>query len=1303
MARPPPSNSQPPVSFKTVPGRNRTQKWNTARTYDYSGGDWGGYDPYDDYGDDYNEQPPMPTQNQPPPPSQQYQGYPRPNRQQSFDTGDERRAFSGPGQYPPRGPPGTSPAQSNMSGGSNDYPRPSTAGRRDFTNPEQVPPPLYASSPPPVASAQQYVPPPRKSSISGSTPSPVPPPEPQISSKKEGEKDLPTIPFIRPSDIYKRMEAEKEKERKSSMESSGRPSLADLDASTRSSSQQRPLSSVQEGDGEGMLPAVQGVGGFGDGMWNSQATTRAPAGADPAADILAERTHDVPVSQIGQSSTPRSADPAASILAERTHNVPVSEIGRQESKGYRSMVNQAFDSSTASRSQNSVPATPASRDGPPSLSTTDVSRSNTTSTSSISPIMSQVPAASRFDQQPQGKGIGTIAEEPTGRVSSDSHRIQRKPSPSALSRDAIVQPGYRRSLDPPSNDNSPARTPGVDDATRGRSLSQGLAAETISDLPESGRSRSGTDYSVRESDLAREVNSSPEKGGFESVTANREREVQDEYLKSHPSSPGPNTAISGEVPSSGRSSPTKSRVRQLADQYQDIHDSSRRNSQVSNKSSWSNFRGSDENLPASVNAADIPQRHATDASNVYSESNYGGVEEGGIRDSPVDPDAGPYGRPELGDRDPSFRPQMPGEWVSTSNVLSQAATPGNGAVDGSGRPSWQQHTPRASQQVPEDETVDLTPTTKKVPLDGSYTEQRQTEQTMLGQAKNAGNALGAALLSSVGQGHQTRDFGSSQPAAEVEVPSERSPTGELGGLAAPHRPWLGRNETDTSLASTVTAASHDSGATPTQQKDDAFYGMEPVAPLRTRGTSPEAPASSSLAAVYSRPSQDLHRDDSTLRREIVRSLDGGSEDRALTQDAIDAPDNMSKVEHGERAGPANEIDDDSPSKPRPLMLDQRFSWEARPETKGALDTPEKDKPLPVLVPRVQEPDSSPEIKPEMPYERPRSRGLHIMNADNSDSEDENIAQERDKTQLRDSMAAERGLEIGLPVGAAGLGAAALGAGVIASQSDRSAPEENPSVTTGVVSPMTKSQEELKVGSLGDLSVPSPPATDDKESPRLPSYYMHDSAGIELAPPEPIADGLHLPETDSAPEPVPTTSDAPLPPEKDSSTSPTSPTSKQKIPPFREILALKTPSSRIASYDSTRQTFADMNTGLSDWLAGMVESNPEYANLSAPGAGLQTSGTWKPGHKASPSLAKFTPKGLGFGTGSGGSEPQRSNTVSAGGSGTTGGDLQQKGKELMSSGLKGAGVLGGKAQAGAKGLLAKGRSRFGTQRESKGKV
>ena len=56
MARPGPGTGQNPLSFKTVPGRHRTQKWNTARTYDYSGDDWGGYDAYDDYGDSEPQQ-----------------------------------------------------------------------------------------------------------------------------------------------------------------------------------------------------------------------------------------------------------------------------------------------------------------------------------------------------------------------------------------------------------------------------------------------------------------------------------------------------------------------------------------------------------------------------------------------------------------------------------------------------------------------------------------------------------------------------------------------------------------------------------------------------------------------------------------------------------------------------------------------------------------------------------------------------------------------------------------------------------------------------------------------------------------------------------------------------------------------------------------------------------------------------------------------------------------------------------------------------------------------------------------------
>ena len=307
---------------------------------------------------------------------------------------------------------------------------------------------------------------------------------------------------------------------------------------------------------------------------------------------------------------------------------------------------------------------------------------------------------------------------------------------------------------------------------------------------------------------------------------------------------------------------------------------------------------------------------------------------------------------------------------------------------------------------------------------------------------------------------------------------------------------------------------------------------------------------------------------------------------------------------------------------------------------------------------------------------------------------------------------------------AALGAGAIGAIGVAGAATLGSP--------GPVSPITKSQENLhlraqqneteaaeidQTSSLKDLA-PSP-ISQGSGSLRLPSYYVGDSSALGFdapqSPPLPQQESRDVDADASAPEPVeakpgPTFVDAsvPKPPEKETSPvdpSPTSPTSKQKIPPFREILAIKNTEARIRGYDDTRRTFADMNTGLSDWLSGMLAQNPEYASLSTETyarPALQSTNTGMRGHKASPSLSKFTKQ---FGSSA---DPQRSASVNAGSSGgagsTTGGSvdmdkLQQRGKDLV----KGAGVLGGKAQAGAKGLFAKGKSRFGTQRESKGKV
>ncbi|KAK4904526.1 hypothetical protein LTR28_000943, partial [Elasticomyces elasticus] len=73
-------SGQPP-SFKTVPNRNKTQRWVEAKSYTYDGDDWGDYDTYDEYAG-YDEPPSEPPTTQ------------RLPRTNSFDAGDERRTFS---------------------------------------------------------------------------------------------------------------------------------------------------------------------------------------------------------------------------------------------------------------------------------------------------------------------------------------------------------------------------------------------------------------------------------------------------------------------------------------------------------------------------------------------------------------------------------------------------------------------------------------------------------------------------------------------------------------------------------------------------------------------------------------------------------------------------------------------------------------------------------------------------------------------------------------------------------------------------------------------------------------------------------------------------------------------------------------------------------------------------------------------------------------------------------------------------------------------------------------------------------
>ena len=1117
---------------------------------------------------------------------------------------------------------------------------------------------------------------------------------------------------------------------------------------------------------------------------------------DPAAEMLAERQHAVPVEAVGN----RGYDPAAEMLAERQYATPIHAVGRQgaqtdlqhqPSSGFRSVVHTAFDRKDA----ESIPPTPISREGSQSIG--GVTRSDTNSTSSISPIMSRVPSAATAQQKQEERNaqVPPIAEEPTSSPTQSrsvsgtmaaSRQISRKPSP-GHSRDVSaesvsfpnVQHGYRRSLDPPSNDNSPARTPGLEDASS-RRVSAPMAAETfpsvetpdVADqaaevptanlepvetpaseinqptsmapsegfraLPANVRGRSGTDYSTREADLVQPGISTPDQPSYSPTIAQDQRVAQQTFLQTHPAQSGPISPVSpggfsaratspyglgiarATTPTGGSPAP-RSRVREIAQNYNAIDESSRRNSAGSSKSSWSNFRGgSDENLSlkrrttggSSLAVDDVsPTSRDEEAEEDGMSPQYGQSQNRSEIGSLTVPTPAAQGNRPAFDSQQSFRPHLPGEWVSFAPTPvgeePPPTAPAEEQRDTEDAPA-SPLTPRASQHSSpvKDEPVDLTPTTKKLPLrerDITAENRHVTPFDALNQVKSVGEALGAALMTTAGLTSQTRDFGSSEPAQPVQHP-EMQPKARTGALSGYLHPTLPRQNSEMTDAPSSVASSRPPTppAKDTPQPPSAAAGQErpisnyfsgAVSPLNVRsgqskGISTEQRPVGPLP-MLSTDTGVSDMDSDRLRKEIVRSLnplkkaeikrESILEDAERTQDALDGPSNERRVEQGLKALPAAEIGSSK------LMLDKRFSFENRlgqaPQLTFASD---------VMSSEIRDPD----IKPEAPFERPRSSNLHVVNTNISEATNE--SEEAQHPAVVEPARAEKGLTDALPIGAT---AAAAGLIPLGSVSSITASQENARVLASSAPVSAVGNDE----NMQDLE-PSPVVEQNEDSSdegsRVPSYYQSDAARSSIAP------QALLGKEPAAPTSPPTT---------------TQRQSGQRIPPFREILAITSPSDRLKAYDSTRDTFAHMDTGLNDWLSRMLAQHPEHANLSmqAPAGPAKTGPTLTSGggtfrHKHSPSIIKFTKqfthptasdsgdagrKTSGSGPSSYGSATGV--TESGGGADTrvpakdreSGADrerMQQRGKDLM----KTAGLFGGKAQAGAKGLLAKGRSRFG---------
>lgn len=152
---------------------------------------------------------------------------------------------------------------------------------------------------------------------------------------------------------------------------------------------------------------------------------------------------------------------------------------------------------------------------------------------------------------------------------------------------------------------------------------------------------------------------------------------------------------------------------------------------------------------------------------------------------------------------------------------------------------------------------------------------------------------------------------------------------------------------------------------------------------------------------------------------------------------------------------------------------------------------------------------------------------------------------------------------------------------------------------------------------------------------------------------------------------------------------TSKVDEGKLQGFRDILNKPSPVDRIRAFDQTRDQFATLDTGIKTWLEFTVHAHPEHADLVHSSQTLssgfpRTSPTTRKFPKLA-SLGNLTSKEDGAPAGAGHARRPSGHI----GTIVTRQNVEQRGKDLLHT----AGTFSGKAGEAAKGLFAKGRSKF----------
>ncbi|KAF1814651.1 hypothetical protein P152DRAFT_472391 [Eremomyces bilateralis CBS 781.70] len=1182
--------------------------------------------------------------------------------------------------------------------------------RRDFSPSAMVQPlrPSPSPSMPPSAvdSPGQARFPPRRSSVSKSqqdspapqAPGPFPAPQseqgssqapPTHSSQQATSPSNPAkpLPFIRPSDIYKRMEEERAKERASmdserpsidsvggrsgedaaspapsgkgpkertSFESLGRspgrrPSLGTVSETMKVEPRPRDRSESQNRRGTPALERVEERKSEYLPEYDANTLREQPTGIQISATIpptsgttssnpdpYALPQWEQPQSNFSDefwsnsgwkegspvdSRSAQSALPPNPQSDQPISNQAAKPLEHTPSLGFRSAVDTAF---TAAEPQSAVDTD------------TDVSRSNTVSTSEISPITSKLPAS--LDTYHPTSKHPTIPEdgreEPQVLPLHQRHEsletpkaaqftLPRKPSPvntPSHSRHASAEfvPGYRRDLNTPSPNNSPARSPAL---APQKELFKPSEAELDTTSPVEPQDVSKQPH--RATDLDKPL-PAPVPSILPLGSGPRSRSV---------------SPVKDSQSSSRAGSPTKSRVRDLAVQYE-------KRGSVSSIDSWERPDSRPPSRPPSRPEPTQTQPEVQQAS------------------------------------EETARPRVPGAWMSYTTNQSSSRT---GSRDNlSSDPS------AIDAVVREGPVEEHTTSTGGLSLsDDAYKfiqeEEKERKKIKLTEdpvstLATAGSALGAGVVGALGLSKHSNNGDDEKPPSVPE-----KDTGSPKDV---------RNMSD-------------------QLTDEIERRLSSFDSHAESHYSPGQPAAvpTHLDPSAAGPAHDTNRDSSVLPSEYDSYWATGPSIESKPPEPHGLGVNVPSQEALPPAVPVK----DEPAVSNPPLLKKRFSWEQSFDNVADLGlTPPPFSPDTDSKP-TQTVSSAPS-QPTMPQaqasgilqERTGETPVQIGASTPFDSLD-SIQPTPKSAFIAPSDREPPSVEVSLPPGA----------------SQTPVHEREPLSPLSAMSgshPSNLSASDTSLGKeAGDPSrTVSPMKSDDGlHLVSVQSNIEKDSDNDKEILPAPHGSTPHPSEKNADDIPTPTSVGGALPqPSANRDSAPA------KAPPtFREILAIKSTPDRIQAYSNTREQFASTDTGIGSWLDETVATYPEHqslassvwqsqANQSGPMAGhtLPTPPGVERGHKSSPSLSRF---GLGALTGGGSTSGQTpgpsfsasrrvsSNLASSSptggdGAGQSEGKGQQIGKDLLhSAGILGgkAGILGGKATTGAKGLLAKSKNRF----------